>query len=271
MEVVLTWLFTIYFFLSCAVLYLVNALICLCTARFDPRRQAVHRFSNHWAYHYFAINPFWKLEYDGVEQIKPEKTYVLVANHQSLADILVLYGLHKQFKWVSKREIAKVPFVGWNMKLNQYVFLERGDMKSIKEMMRQCREWLNKGASVMIFPEGTRSPDGRLHSFRDGAFKLALECNVELIPIVIDGTHEILGKGQKSLKFKQRIRTKVLPPVNPADFQSQPGAMRAHVFESMASTLAELRQVAINQVTVRGNSEPETMAKALNSSKQSQR
>ena len=248
MEVVFTWLFAIYFFLSSAILYCVNAGICLIVAPFDPLRRAVHNFSCSWAYHYLQVNPLWKVEYFGVEQIKPNKSYVIISNHQSLADILTIYGLHRQFKYVSKSDIGKVPFIGWNMKLNQYVFLERGDLKSIKEMMRKCKEWLTKGSSVMLFPEGTRSSDGRMQPFRDGAFKLALDCNVELVPMVIDGTFPILSKESKCLKFKQTIRAVVLPPINPEDFQGRPGAMRAHVFDLMAKTLADLREVPLADV-----------------------
>ncbi len=236
MDVVLTWLFAIYFFLSSAILYSLNAVICLIVAPFDPLRRAVHNFSCYWAYHYLQINPFWKVQYFGVDQIKPNKTYVIVSNHQSLMDILTIYGLHRQFKYVSKSDIGRVPFIGWNMKLNQYVFIERGDLKSIKEMIRQCKEWLTKGSSVMLFPEGTRSKDGRMQPFRDGAFKLALDCNVELVPMVIDGTFSILSKTSKKLNFKQTVRTVVLPPIKPEEFQGRPGAMRTHVFALMAKS-----------------------------------
>jgi 1-acyl-sn-glycerol-3-phosphate acyltransferase len=241
MQFFLTWLFAIYFFASSAVLVFVNAIICLFVAPFDPLRRAVHGFSCYWGYHYFQINPFWKLTYRGLEQIDRHKKYVLVANHQSVADILVLYGLHRYYKWVSKAEVLKVPFIGWNMLLNQYVFLKRGDMKSIKEMMQICRDWLNKGASVMLFPEGTRSADGQLQSFRDGAFKLAIDCNVELVPIVINGTHEVFGKGAQQINFRKRMDINILPPVDPSQFDRSSGKMRAFVHKLMADELARMR------------------------------
>jgi len=241
MQSILTWLFAIYFFASSAVLVCVNAFICLLVAPFDPFRRAVHTFSCYWGYHYLQIDPFWRLTYNGLEQIDRHKKYVLIANHQSVADILVLYGLHRYYKWVSKAEIIKVPFIGCNMLLNQYIFLKRGNIKSIKEMMQICRDWLNKGASVMLFPEGTRSENGQLQSFRDGAFKLSIDCNVELIPIVINGTREMFGKGAKQINFKQNIDINVLPPVNPAQFDRSSGRMRAFVHELMAEELARMR------------------------------
>lgn len=258
MQRVLTLLFVIYFFASCAVFYAVNVIIFLLSAPFDKLRRAVHSFSCFWGFHYFQINPFWRIEYSGVDKIKPDTTYVLVANHQSLADILVLYGMHRQYKWVSKKSIARVPFVGWNMLLNQYVLLERGDMKSIKHMMQACRAWLQKGSSVMIFPEGTRSGDGRLQSFRDGAFKLSLECNAPLVPIVIDGTRELLPKGTTALNFKQRIRLKVLDPVNPQDYQGQPGKFRADVHTAIAQTLADMRGEPVAEVLSAQSTERQT-------------
>jgi 1-acyl-sn-glycerol-3-phosphate acyltransferase len=138
------------------------------------------------------------------------------------------------------------------MLLNEYVEIKRGDMKSIKEMMHTCRSWLEKGASIMLFPEGTRSPDGQLQAFRDGAFKLAKDCNLELVPIVIDGTSELLPKGAKHLVFKKEIKAKVLPPINPAQFDSS-GAMRTYVHEVMADTLSEMRgQPRRSALTERG-------------------
>ncbi|MBS2004672.1 MAG: 1-acyl-sn-glycerol-3-phosphate acyltransferase [Cyanobacteria bacterium SZAS LIN-5] len=238
----LSVLFSIYFFASCAVLYSVCAMICLLTAPFDPLRKACHAFSCWWGYHYFQLNPFWKLSYEGVDNIRPDKTYVLIANHQSLADILVIYGLHRRFKWVSKESIFKVPFVGWNMGLNQDVLLRRGDIKSIREMMDVCRTWLKKGCSIALFPEGTRSEDGEIHAFRDGAFRLAMDCGVQVVPIVIDGTFDLLPKGSTTLNFRKHIRIKVLPPVDASAFKGSSGDMRTAVREQMIAALAEMRK-----------------------------
>ena len=121
---------------------------------------------------------------EGRERIRAGETYVMVANHLSLLDILVLFRLFTHFKWVSKIENFRVPFIGWNMSLNRYVKLRRGDRASVVQMMKACRETLASGSSIMMFPEGTRSPDGRMRSFKTGAFELALECRRPILPIV---------------------------------------------------------------------------------------
>lgn len=241
MNKLISWLAVIYFFAASAVLICVAALICLCTFWFDPNRRLLHYFACWWGKHYLDLNPFWKVEYEGVNQIDPKKTYVIVANHQSLVDILVLYGLYKPYKWVSKDEIFQVPFVGWNMMLNQYVRIKRGDLKSIKEMMQTCRGWLKRGASILMFPEGTRSPDSEIHDFRDGSFRLAADCGCQIVPVVVDGTHDILPKHGKSIKFRADIRAKVLPPINPQDFGNKSAAIRDHVQALMIKTLSEMR------------------------------
>jgi 1-acyl-sn-glycerol-3-phosphate acyltransferase len=233
--------FVAYFWISSFFLFLINCVICLCVAPFDPLRRAVHTFSNHWGNHYFLMNPGWKMTYEGLEYIDPNKTYVLVSNHQSLADILLLYGLHRYYKWVSKEEVFKTPIIGWNMTLNQYVLIRRGDMKSIKEMMNTSKNWLKKGASLMIFPEGTRSRDGEIQAFRDGAFRLAVDTKVPLVPIVVDGTGDLLPKGSLSLSSKVHLRVKILPPVTGEQFDNSSGKMRTYVHGLMVDTLAQMR------------------------------
>ncbi len=198
-------------------------------------------YSCWWGFHYIQVNPFWKYKFEGLQNIAEKETYVLVANHQSLWDIMVLYGLNKPYKWVSKESIFKVPFIGWNMFFNQYVKIARGDLKSIKEMMATCKSWLKQGASIMIFPEGTRSPDGEIQEFRDGPFKLASDCKLPVVPIVVDGTHDLLPKGSMLLNFKGNITVRALPPVHPKDFDYNVKKLRDHVRSLMLQELASIR------------------------------
>lgn len=237
----LTGLFSLWFFASSAILVCVSAVLCAVTAPFDPNRRIVHLYSCWWAYHYLQINPLWRCSFEGLEHIDASKPYVLVANHQSYWDIMLLYGLFKPFKWVSKDSIFNIPFLGLNMRLNQYVEIARGDLKSVKEMMADCKGWLKRGAAIMIFPEGTRSENGEIGQFRDGPFKMAVDCGVPVIPIVLDGTFGVLPKGAKRLRFTGELKVKVLPAVNPEDFSNNVRHLRDHVRTSMVDTLAELR------------------------------
>lgn len=237
---ILSALYIGYFFVSSAFLFWISAFITLFCSWKDPNRKLVHLYSCWWGHHYIKINPFWKCTFEGLNNIEDGKTYVLVSNHQSLWDIMVLYGLNKPYKWVSKESVFKMPFIGWNMNLNQYVKIVRGDLKSVKDMMNTCKNWLKAGASIMIFPEGTRSEDGQLLEFRDGPFKLAKDCDVPLIPIVVDGTSPVLPKGSMLLNFQGRIQVKVLPAVYAKDFESVK-KMRDHVRELMASELIKMR------------------------------
>lgn len=190
------------------------------TLPFDRRRALLHLYTCGWAYHYVRLLPLWHCHFYGVENIERGKTFVLVANHQSLGDILVLFGLFRHYKWVSKREIFRVPFIGWNMRLNNYVALKRGDAASIAQMLEACREHLRNGSSVMMFPEGTRSTDGEIKRFKHGAFTLAMEEQIDVIPIVIEGTRDALPKHGLMLEQQEplQIDVRVLPPISPRDF-----------------------------------------------------
>lgn len=142
----------------------------------------LHRFTCFWASLYTWFNPAWPVTVTGRENIVPGETYMIVANHLSLLDILVIFRLFKDFKWVSKIEVFRVPVIGWNMSLNRYVPLRRGDRESVLQMLEACRGHLEEGSSIMMFPEGTRSADGQLKPFKPGAFQLARECEVAVTP-----------------------------------------------------------------------------------------
>jgi 1-acyl-sn-glycerol-3-phosphate acyltransferase len=242
-----TWISTVlfwpYLLASSIVLFAGALLIFLFTLPFDRRRAVLHLYTCGWAYHYVRLLPFWRARFTGREHIRGGRTYVLVANHQSLGDILVLFGLFKHYKWVSKRVIFRVPFIGWNMVLNDYVGLLRGDAKSIERMMQECRKHLRNGSSVMMFPEGTRSVDGEIKSFKHGAFTLASELGVPVVPIVIDGTRDALPKHGLMLDhpWGLAVRVHVLDAIEPRP--GEPVAdLSARVREVMIGELAAMRR-----------------------------
>jgi 1-acyl-sn-glycerol-3-phosphate acyltransferase len=206
------WAFVV---LSSILLFPVAVLIWLVTVLFDRRLVVLHRFTCFWASLYTWLNPLWPVTITGRENIRPGTTYVLAANHLSLLDILVLFRLFRDFKWVSKAEIFKVPLIGWNMSMNRYIRLQRGQRDSVVRMMEQAQRTLESGSSIMMFPEGTRSKSGELQRFKTGAFELALATGVPVVPIVISGTHNALPKHGFVLQGRHEIGVHVLAPVDP--------------------------------------------------------
>jgi 1-acyl-sn-glycerol-3-phosphate acyltransferase len=229
MRLLFSTLFWVFFCSSSIVLFLFGLVVFGLTVPFDRNGRVQHLYSCFWAQVYFYCNPFWSLRIEHRERLPWSGAAVLVANHQSLADILVLFGLYRPFKWVSKASVFKVPFLGWNMKLNRYVSLVRGDKESIARMMADCERWLDRGVPVLLFPEGTRSPDGEIKAFKDGAFRLALAKGCPIYPIAITGTAQTLPKHGLMVATRADCRARVLEPVSPGPFGNDLAALRDHV------------------------------------------
>lgn len=247
---ILYWTF---FALSLPLWFVPQLVLFLLTLPFDRRRLVIHLYACLWGVSYVWLNPIWRLSVAGRDKLPWRGPAVIVANHLSLLDILVLYGLFRPFKWVSKAEIFRIPFIGWNMKLNGYVGLRRGDRESIKRMMAECRAHLAAGAPLLIFPEGTRSPDGRLQEFRDGAFKLACEAGCPVIPVVISGTYDALPKHGAMLREPMRARVRVLDPLHPADHEGSPARLREAARAAIAAALPpEGRPLALRDERLAG-------------------
>ena len=145
---------------------------------------------------------------------------MIVSNHQTLIDILVIYTLFKHFKWVAKNSILKVPFLGWNMALNGYIIVKRTDAESQIKMMKSAERTLRSGSSIMIFPEGTRSPDGNVGRFKRGAFILSEIADVPVIPIALHNVDKAVRKKSLWLNKSTDMRAKVFAPVYPKDYKN---------------------------------------------------
>lgn len=208
----LLMIFTIWFCVG-LITFITFIAIAICRP-FDPKSRFTYRIANLWGKSIMTINPQWKIKISGTEHIENNKGYVLVSNHTSLADIICLYCLGKNFKWVAKSSLFKIPFFGWTMSLLDYIPLSRGKHGSIRDSYRDSIEWLNKDISVLIFPEGTRSKTGQLAEFKNGAFKLALLTKKPIVPIVISGAEKAITKGEAKMAFKVAGSVTVLPPID---------------------------------------------------------
>jgi 1-acyl-sn-glycerol-3-phosphate acyltransferase len=234
------WAFVI---LSMPVLFTMALVVFVVTVAFDRRRVLLHIYSCAWASLYVAANPLWRMRIDGREKIPWKGPAVLVANHMSMLDITVLYGLFRPFKWVAKAELFRVPFVGWNMSINDYVRIRRGHRDSIRRMMEHCRLHLERGTPVLVFPEGTRSRDGRLQSFKDGAFRLAVDVGCPVIPIVVTGTCDAMPKQGLMIRGGMNASVRVLDPISPADYPTH-DALRDAARAAIAAALPPENQPA---------------------------
>jgi 1-acyl-sn-glycerol-3-phosphate acyltransferase len=150
------------------------------------------------------INSFFTpmtVEVIGRENINPGSSYVICANHQSHYDIYVLYGwLGVDFKWVMKKELEKVPVLGPACKMLGHIFIDRSDSKNAIATINAAKSKITQGSSVVFFPEGSRSTDGILKPFKKGAFRMALDLELPILPGTICGTRNILPKGSIDLR-----------------------------------------------------------------------
>jgi len=217
MKKLLQLLASVYFWFEFAVisaiLFPISLLIYIFTVFFDKRLFILHKFTCLWSFIVLSINPLWRIKVSGREKINPKKVYIMVSNHQSGADIIVLFLLWAHFKWVAKKSLFYYPFIGWNMFLNRYIALERGKSSSMRKMMADAARTLAEGNSLMIFPEGTRSKNGQIQPFKTGAFHLAIDNQIPVLPIAIQGTSQAIRKGGFLINKNFNIYAKVLDPI----------------------------------------------------------
>ncbi len=207
------------FFILTSLVFFAGALIIrLVSIPFDPNRKFLQQYSCFWASLYVWTNPFWTVQVSGRENLVRGNPYVMVSNHKSIVDILVIFRTFLHFKWVSKASMFKVPLLGWNMRLNGYIAIRRGDPHSREKCLARCREWLGLGSSVFFFPEGTRSKDGKMGSFKPGAFRIAIETGRDILPMAIHGSEHAVPKHSILLTEKSKMSVKILPPIKVSGF-----------------------------------------------------
>ncbi|MBC7661477.1 MAG: 1-acyl-sn-glycerol-3-phosphate acyltransferase [Chitinophagaceae bacterium] len=216
LKYVLAGYFWILFILTTCVLFTWISIVYAYHRLFKPNRtsEACHNVAVAWGRTLFALGPAWTHEVRGRENLPPVdgEPYVMVANHSSTADIWALFLVGGQFRWLSKDAMFRIPLVGQAMRWSGYVSVTRGNKQSQYLAIETSRAWLRKGVSMAFFPEGTRSEDGHVKDFKIGAFRLAQEENVMIIPIVLRGTRDMLVKASGFPK-KAHLDIEILPPV----------------------------------------------------------
>jgi 1-acyl-sn-glycerol-3-phosphate acyltransferase len=173
----------------------------------DPARYRTGRFFRQLGVAMTRVNPYWNIELEGHFPEDPRRPFVVVANHQSIGDIAVVSCLPWEMKWVAKAELFRLPVAGWMMRLAGDIPVDRGDAQSRRRVFWRARRVLERRCSVMFFPEGTRSKDARVRRFQAGAFRLAIEAGVPILPVAVDGTSDAIPK--HGWRFAQRLRARV--------------------------------------------------------------
>ncbi len=164
--------------------------------------------------------PGWRFEVRGTPPADPRHPYVVVSNHESFADILLLSHLPWEMKWLSKVELMRIPVLGWTMWAARDIGVNRGHRGSARQAMAACAERLQDRVSLVIFPEGTRSPTEELLPFKDGAFRLAIDSGVPILPLVIAGTRNAIAKHDWRMQPAHAV-VEILAPIASAGKTTQ--------------------------------------------------
>lgn len=166
--------------------------------------------------------PTWRRKIEGLENIDKKKSYVIVINHNSMVDILALYFLPLNFRWVSKREVFRIPYVGQFLTIHGDIAIDRSKgADSMRKVTEDGKMWIGRGASIAMFPEGTRSKSGEMGRFKQGAFALAKEAGVEILPVVMHGTRTVLNKFYL-VNWRNVLKVSVLPPISAEEVAATP-------------------------------------------------
>lgn len=208
-------------------------------ATVGSQRAASHYVGKAWARVLGWLTPI-RVSVEGAERIDPRQTYVVVSNHVSQYDIIVIYGwLVIDLRWVMKQELRKLPGIGPACEKVGHIIVDRSNPESARRSLNEALARISDGIGILFFPEGTRSVDGRLRPFKKGAFRIALDEQLPVLPITLLGTREILPA--KTLKlFPGRARIVVHPPIEPAADEDLRALMQ-RARAAIASALPEER------------------------------
>lgn len=240
MKTVFFWPYQVYAWLLFIPFACLWSLICgwaavLVAVIAGPRAASIY-VGKAWARLIGWLTPI-RVKVEGAEHIDPAQTYVVVSNHASQYDIIVIYGwLMIDLRWVMKQELRKLPGLGIACEKVGHIIVDRSDPEAAKRSINEALGRIGDGVGILFFPEGTRSLDGRLKPFKTGAFRIAVDEGLPLLPITLSGTREVLPA--KTLRiFPGRVRLVVHPPIDPAGKRLRP--LMAQTRDVIASALPD--------------------------------
>lgn len=155
---------------------------------------------------------------EGRENLQQGQSYVFVANHQGAMDIFIIYGyLCRNFKWMMKKALRKVPFIGFACEKAHHIFVDKSGPSKIEESINEARQTLKNGMSLVVFPEGTRTYTGKVGRFKKGAFLIADQLQLPVVPLTISGSFQVLPRQKGMLNFVKRheLRLTIHKPILP--------------------------------------------------------
>lgn len=162
----------------------------------------------------------------GCENVDPNQSYVFVANHQSFLDVFAVYGwLPNNFKWLMKKELRKIPFVGTACAVAGHIFVDRSNPRAAMESLTYIKAQLHDGISTVIFPEGTRTKTGEMGRFKQGAFKIAMDMNLPVVPISLSGFFDAMPCNKFYVKPFSRVALHIGKPIDISQFNDINEAM----------------------------------------------
>jgi len=215
----------------------------------DPVRYRTGRFFRRLGSAISRINPNWKITIEGWKNIDDRNPYIVVCNHLSNADIPLISNLPWEMKWIAKKELFGVPLLGWMMKMSQDISVDRSSSNKRVGVFKKCSYYLKRNCSVMFFPEGTRSRDGRMKRFSLGAFDLAIKKNIPILPLVIDGTQDCLPKKTWVFTTDAYVNLKVLNPIPTDDLREDDSIeLMNRVRGEMLAQLSEWRNQPVASI-----------------------
>jgi len=217
---------------------IVLSLVTILCGLFDAHGKRVYRINRLWTWLIVKFSGI-TLTVEGLDRLDPQSQYLFVVNHQSNFDIPVLVQALPQFqlRWIAKRELLRIPFFGWALWAAKHIAVDRADSLDALKSLKTAKQRMAAGISVVVFPEGTRSLDGKLLPFKRGGFLLALKTKTPIVPVTINGTGKLLGRGEWRVR-PGAVSITIAAPIMTADFR--PGGLRglaAQVHEIIAENL----------------------------------
>ena len=199
-------------------------LVWLVTYPFDKKKVGMKYASMFYSRGILGVCPFWQIKVIGKKNLHKKRPYVMCINHQSMLDIPLITVMNINFRWVAKREVYNIPMIGQVLRMRDDIAIDRGGAASTKMMLRRAKAEIARGVSIAVFPEGTRSKDGKIHEFKEGAFLIAKMSKAPILPIVTYGTSEVsrLSKYKYGMKIPFTFIISILPEIPAEEVAATP-------------------------------------------------